>query len=82
LGPVACHSATHVHGRGPIGLVKAIKNVVFQEVVDWLKTRAGDGIVLKQVEKPSNDLAAGENQPFKATYEKYAVPCIWLEERV
>jgi hypothetical protein len=54
---------------------------VFQELVDWLKTQAGDGIASKQVEKPSNGVAAGEKQAFNATYEKYAVPCIRLEER-
>jgi hypothetical protein len=70
-----------VHGRGAIDLVKAIKNVGFQEAVDWLKTLAGAGIVSKPVEKPSNGLQIGENLPFKATYEKYAVPCIWLKER-
>jgi len=77
-GKFHCFSC-NVSGRGAIDLVKAVKQVGFQEAVTFLKnltprTRPQQTPQLQSTE-------SSENPPFKSTYEKFAVPSAWLKDR-
>jgi DNA primase len=72
-------------GRGAIDLVKAVRQVGFQEAVDLLRSQHGNLIAheaakpqVKQLQVPGQPAT---NPPFKSTYEKYAVDSVWLKER-
>lgn len=77
-------------GRGAIDLLMAVRQIGFQEAVEVLQGLDGNAIGL-QAKKPEikqlppNVVKEGfepsENEPFHATYDKFAVESAWLKER-
>jgi len=71
-------------GKGAIDLVKAIRKCGFQEAVETLKGIDLGSAVIAGAREPriaTLQVPPTENPPFKATYDKYAVPSAWLKER-
>lgn len=75
-----CFSGGH-KGRGSIDLVMAIKGIGFKEACELLGQIQPTKEVIVQ---PGTDSESTEGvlKPFAGKYEKYAVPCPWLEERI
>lgn len=72
-------------GKGAIDLVMAVRQVGFQEAVTFLGGLAAPSPQTQLRTQPSPAesaaLSSSENPPFKATYDKYAVPSAWLKAR-
>lgn len=71
-------------GRGAIDLVMAVRKVGFQDAVSYLQSFVGSSELLEEARKPAIKLVQEmptANEPFNATYEKFAVESPWLEKR-
>jgi len=68
-------------GRGAIDFVMAYRSVGFQEAVEELKRFNGAAVPVPKPELRTVQELPTENQPFKASYQKFAVPSTWLKER-
>ena len=70
-------------GRGSIDLSMAVKNLGFQAAVELLTPVAST--VQPDTKKPPeaiSDASDGVLKPYAGKYEKFKVPCPWLEQRV
>lgn len=84
-GKYHCFSC-EAKGSGAIDLVMAIKGIGFKEAVSLLQPL----FTVKPTNEPSTEKSpvigdsgvSGELKPFTGKYEKFAVPCPWLEARI
>lgn len=67
-------------GKGGIDLTMAVRSVNFTQATEIL----GKVVYEPATEKTPHVEAYGASalKPFKGTYDKYAVPCKWLEDRI
>lgn len=65
------------HGKGAIDLIKEMRGGGFQDAVSFLQ-------VIEPIKPPiaSPGADSGVLEPYKGSYEKYKVPCPWLENRI
>jgi DNA primase len=70
-------------GRGSLDLTMAVKQIAFQAAADLLGA-APKSDPPKQKEPRDEALVSGDGElkPYSGSYEKYKVPCPWLEERI
>jgi DNA primase len=82
-GRFRCFSC-EAKGRGGIDLAMLVRNIGFQEAVDWLKTielvSQARRSVIRLVQTPAAGMPT-ENAPFKGSYEKFFRPHEWLTAR-
>jgi len=69
--------------KGAIDAVIQYKKVGFQEATAWLKEMKGNSPAQPAIVQPGAESSVVEPlKPFTGKYEKYAVPCEWLEKRI
>jgi DNA primase len=83
-GKFHCFSC-NAKGSGAIDLTKLVKGIGFKEAVSLLEPLVGKQPaehLAKEKSPVVGDSGASELKPFTGKYDKYAVPCEWLEKRV
>lgn len=78
-GKFHCFSC-EIKGRGSIDLSKAVLDIGFKDAVERLKNLPDTPA--PAIENQPAEKKAGELKPYKGSYEKVAVSCPWLEERI
>jgi DNA primase len=71
-------------GRGAIDAVKEYRKCSFSEAVAFLQSIAGQRPAPNQktAHSANSDATDGVLKPFRGSYDKFAVPCPWLEARI
>lgn len=72
--------ACEAKGRGAIDFVKRYRNCSFTEAVGLLSPET----VKARPETPQSEhpTEIQENSPFRGSYEKFYIPCDWLDQRI